>query len=307
LEELLPVPYFHAVFTIPNELNPFALRNKRVIYDLQQQAISETFRELSEDPKYIGAKIGYIAVLHTWGQNLMDHPHIHCITPGGGITGRQKWKSSKKDFLFPIKVLSRLYKGKFMDKFQTGVKKGEIHFHGKLGIYSEFSIWKQFVNTLYDKEWVVYCKKPFSGPDQVLKYLGGYTHRIAISNHRILKVSEGMVTFTWKDYKNGGVKKLLTLKMTEFIRRFLLHVLPKGFKRIRYYGFLSNRIRSKSLSLCFSLLKKSENKARKPKQLKSACELLKQLFGIDLRICPKCGQGKLVPSFSSIKFGGGFY
>jgi len=305
MEELLPVQYFHCVLTVPSELNPFALRHKEPFYTILQKAAAETLSELSQDPNHIGGKTGYISVLHTWGQNLLDHPHLHCIVPGGGLSEHKEWVSCKEDFLFPLKVVSRLFKGKFMAKFKESVKKGDIKFHGKLKEYADYSTWRQFINLLYEKEWVVYLKEPFGGPEQVLKYLGGYTHRIAIANHRILNVKDGSVYFSWKNNVAGGVRQVMKLSIVEFIRRFLLHVLPKGYKRIRYYGFLSNRTRKKALELCFKLLGKIKDAATATVKSKSVLEILKRLFGIDVTVCPKCGKGKLVPVFAHSGNSGG--
>lgn len=231
LEELLPTEYFHAVFTVPAELNPFALRNKRVFYDILHKCVAETMQELAGDPKYLGAEIGFISVLHTWGQNMMDHPHIHCIVPGGGLQDGKRFVKCKKQFLFPFKVMARLFKGKLLASFKKAVAKGDICFHGNLKDYAQPSIWSSFMDSVYKKNWVTYCKPPFAGASQVLKYLGGYTHRIAISNNRIVAVDEDSVTFKWRSYADGDQVKLMKLSRVEFIRRFLLHILPKGDRK----------------------------------------------------------------------------
>jgi len=296
--ELLPVEYFHAVFTIPSEINPFVLRNKRVLYSILQKAVSETLSELSKNVKHLGADIGFITVLHTWGQNLMDHPHVHCIIPGGGLKDNEKWKPCKDQFLFPIKVMSRLFKGKFLAAFRDGVKNGTILFHGNLKSYCENSLWTMFINDLYNKEWVVYCKPPFSNPEQVLKYLGGYTHRIAISNQRIIDVTESHVLFKWKDYSDDNQIKVMKLEIVEFIRRFLLHILPKRHQRIRYYGFLSNRRRKEAFKICTKLLGEIKKKINPVKTAEEVLELLKKLFGHDLTLCSSCKTGKLISATS---------
>lgn len=257
VEELLPVPYFHVVFTVPSELNPFALRNKQVFYNILFKAASETLRALAEQKKYLGADIGFIAVLHTWGQNLMDHPHLHCVVPAGGLSDdRSQWKSTPyKDFLFPVKVVSQLFRGKFLDLFRKAVDNKEILFHGTLQQYeANPKAYRRLVDSLYKTEWVVYTKAPFGGPETVLKYLGRYTHRIAFSNSRITELTEETVSFKWKDYADNDRVKVMSLSHGEFIRRFLLHVLPTGFVRIRYFGFLGQAVKKERLQLCRELL-----------------------------------------------------
>jgi hypothetical protein len=242
------------VFTLPQEFNAFALRNKESFYSIFFQAVSETLTTLGLDKKYLGAQIGFIAILHTWGQNLMDHPHIHCVVPGGGLVGNEKWKHLKMDFLFPIKPLSALFKGKMLDFFKAGLQNGSIEFHGSLQQYENPDALKKLIDSLYDAQWIVYAKPPFAGPKAVFKYLGRYTHRIAISNNRIVSMTDEYVTFSWKDYADGNNRKNMTLPIIEFIRRFLLHVIPTGFVRIRHFGFLSNRNRKSKLHQCLYLL-----------------------------------------------------
>jgi len=273
-KELLPIAYFHVVFTIPDELNPLALRNKEVIYSILFKAASETLTDCAKSR--LNAKTGFIAVLHTWGQNLMDHPHLHCIVPGGGLS-EGKWVSSKRRFLFPVKVLSKLFRGKFLCFLKQAHDREELPFPGE-----EFT---RCVSRLYRKKWVVYAKPPFNGPETVLKYLGRYTHRIAISNHRIVGTEEDKVSFTWKDYADGSKQKIMTLDAVEFIRRFLLHVLPDGFVKIRHYGLLSNRNRKVCLELCRALLGVKE-----PEPLSSETwqESLLRITGIDVTRCPLC-------------------
>ena len=293
MDDLLPVPYFHAVFTIPSELNPFALRNKEVFYSLMFKAVSETLLELAKDKKRLGAIIGFIAVLHTWSQNLMDHPHIHCVVPGGGLLDHQ-WKSCKRKFLFPIQVLSALFKGKLMAFFKKAVADGDIQFHGDLTEHKDPIAFKPLMDDLYAKDWVVYVKPPFAGPKAVLKYLGSYTHRIAISNRRIISMKDGVVSFTWKDYVHGNARKVMHLPTSEFIRRFLLHVVPLGFVRIRHYGLLGNRTRKNSIAECRKALG-----VRKPPEderqvvSRSWVDICKQLTGNDPTLCPICGKGHL--------------
>jgi hypothetical protein len=252
--ELLPVPYFHVVFTLPQELNAFALRNKEPFYSIFFQAVSETLATFGQDAKYLGAQIGFIAILHTWGQTLIDHPHIHCVVPGGGLVGNNKWKHLKKDFLFPIKPLSALFKGKMLAYFKSALIDKTIMLHGTLKQYENPQELKTLFDCLYEAQWIVYAKPPFAGPKAVFKYLSRYTHRIAISNNRILSVTDDSVTFSWKDYADGNKRKNMTLPITEFIRRFMLHVVPTGFVRIRHFGFLSNRCRKAKLHQCLYLL-----------------------------------------------------
>ncbi len=304
MEELLPVEYFHVVLTMPAELNAFALRNKAAFYDLLQKSVADTLLSLSRDPKRLGAEIGFISVLHTWGQNMMDHPHVHCIVPAGGLEDGVRWKSLKGKFLFPFKVMSSLFKGKMLSGFKRAVEKGDIRFHGHLEQYTDPARWKAYLDGLYAKNWVAYCKPPFAGAGQVLKYLGGYTHRMAISNHRIVSIDENTVRFRWRSYADGGKTKVMTLAHKEFIRRFLLHVLPKGFQRIRYYGFLANCKRKKALGRCREILSAKVKDPAPEKDMSSEkagqCDLVslfKSVFHIDLTFCPKCRNRTVSPTF----------
>ena len=285
MREVLPVTYFHIVFTIPRELNPVALRNKKEFYNLFFRAVSETLTELAANRKRLGAKIGFFTVLHTWGQNLLDHPHIHCVIPGGGISGdKRRWKPCRKNYLFPVKVISRLFKGKLLAYLKDAIKTGTLTFHGQLDYLNRPENQKAFISDLYSKEWVVYTKPPFAGAIQVIKYLSRYTHKIAISNRRILKQENGNVSFTWKDYRDQNKRKTMTLEKTEFIRRFLLHVLPTGFMRIRHYGILGNRVKTKTIELCRKLLK---NAIGIPEALSP---LLKKVTPL---LCPHCKKATL--------------
>lgn len=249
--ELLPIPYFHVVFTLPQQLAPLALQNKRVVYGILFRAAAETLLEVAADAKHMGAEIGFLAVLHTWGQNLLHHPHLHCVVPGGGLSAdRARWIASRHGFLLPVRVLSRVFRGKFLAFLRSAFRKGRLQFHGSQNRFR----FDQLLGQAYRREWVVYAKQPFGGPEQVLRYLARYTHRVAISNHRILSVADGNVTFRWKDYAHGNKKRKMTLAATEFLRRFFLHVLPRGFVRIRHFGFLANRHRSTLLAICRQLL-----------------------------------------------------
>lgn len=275
-KELLPVPYFHVVFTVPEPLNSLALRNQRTIYDILFKAASETLMELAQ--KRLGVRVGVIAVLHTWGQNLMDHPHIHCVVTGGGLTGNG-WRSSKRRFLLPVKVMSRLFRGKVL----SFLKKAKLHFPGTMALLKE--TFARFLTGLSAREWVVYCKPPFHGPASVIQYLGRYTHRVALTNHRLISIDGGKVSFSWKDYADGNRRKVMTLDAGEFIRRFLLHILPDGFMKIRYFGILSNRYRKVRLAQCRILLGVKGAPESVPESWQA---LLLRLTGIDVLHCPRC-------------------
>jgi predicted Zn-ribbon and HTH transcriptional regulator len=255
IEEILPVKYFHVVFTVPHLLNPLILQNKKELYGLFFKAVNETLTEAALNPKNLGAKIGFMTILHTWGQNLMDHPHIHCVVTGGGLNkDKTKWISSRDNFFIHVKRLSRLFRGKYLYYFKMAYNKKKLGFYGKVEELKYRENFNKLISKLYKKEWVVYSKKPFDNPVNVFKYLGRYTHRIAISNSRIVKVTDKEVSFRWKDYRNGNKKKIMTLPVEEFMRRFLLHTLPKGFKRIRFYGLLSNRYKKDNIKAIRELL-----------------------------------------------------
>ena len=258
--ELLPVPYFHVVFTLPHELGPLALQNKRVIYGCLFRAAAQTLLEVGADLKHLGAKVGCLMVLHTWGQNLMHHPHVHAIVTGGGLSvDGSRWihgKQSKrrKPFFAPGKVLSRVFRGKFIDSLKQAFRSGKLGFFGRLKSLDDEAAFEQLLNKSVRHDWVVYAKRPFSSPACVLKYLARYTHRVAISNRRLVELQNGRVSFRYKDYSDDQQSKVLPLSTTEFIRRFLMHTLPSGFVRIRYYGFLANRYRKERLEQCRRLL-----------------------------------------------------
>jgi len=277
--ELLPVPYFHVVFTLPEELNHVVLQNSALLFNLLLTASAETLRVLSRDKKYLGAEIGFTSILHTWGSNLSFHPHVHIVVPGGGITADGQWKNSRKKFFIPVKVMAKLFRGKFMYALQK--MRSEIR-----GLEDD-SVWRTTANTLYSKDWYVYCKRPFKTCQSVLQYLGRYTHRVAISNHRILSIHDGKVSFKWRDYKNGAKEKVMVLTADEFIRRFLLHILPQGFTKIRHYGFLASAVKAKKLALC----KKLTGATAMIKVKLSAVDLMKKLTGRDITLCPCCGVG----------------
>jgi hypothetical protein len=299
-EELLPVPYFHIVFTLPDDLNDLAQINQREVYTILFRTASETLLTLARQPRHLGAEIGLIAVLHTWGQTLVEHPHLHCIVPGGGLSSDgRRWIGSRENFFIAVHVLSRVFRGKFLERLKKAYRAGELKCIGRTKHLSQRETFQQLLDRLYSKGWVVYAKQPFGGPEQVLAYLGRYTHRVAISNHRLVSMKNGTVTFQWRDYRDesppagrAGKTKLMTLEAQEFLRRFLLHVLPERFSKIRYYGILSSRRRGSDLTRCKLLLGMSPEQPlleRKPWQ-----ELLRELTGIDIRQCPHCHEGRMV-------------
>jgi hypothetical protein len=260
--ELLPAEYFHVVFTLPQQIARLALQNARRIYSILFRAVAETLLTIAADPQHLGAAIGFLAVLHSWGQNLHFHPHIHCVVPGGGISpDNSRWipcRRYRKSFFLPGKVLSRYFRKRFLIHLRRSFQKGKLQFHGELESLGHPVAFDALCQKAGRLEWVVYAKRPFGGPEQVLKYLARYTHRVAISNRRLLAMEDGRVTFEWKDYAAGNQAKTMTLDAVEFIRRFLLHVLPSGFVHIRHFGFLANRKRKEKLALCRSLLGASQ-------------------------------------------------
>src|SRR5229473_160681 len=248
--ELLAASYFHVVFTVPHELNVLALDNARLFYDLLFTASAQTLLEIAADPKHLGAKIGVISILHTWGQNLLLHPHIHCAIPAGGISlDRRRWIRPRYPFFLPVKILSRVFRGKFLAGLKRIYRNKKLHCAGPAAALADSAQFSKLIRRLYRHDWVVYAKPAFGGPPQVLRYLGRYTHRVAISNHRLLAFEQERVTFRWKDYARGGKQGQMTLVATEFLRRFFLHVLPKSFVRIRHFGLLANRFRASRLAL----------------------------------------------------------
>ena len=254
-QELLPVGYFHLVFSVPHVLVPLVWQNKKVLFTLLFEASAATLLEVAADPKHLGAGIGFLSILHTWGQTLQPHPHVHCVVPGGGLSpDRGHWISSRSHFFVPVKILSRVFRGKFVAGLQRAFRRKELTFHGACLPLSNEQAFAAFLRTLFREDWVVYAKPPFGGPQHVLQYLARYTHRVAISNHRIIEVNDTHVTFRWKDYAHHSKRRKVTLTNEEFLRRFLQHLLPKGFPRIRYFGFMANRRRGEFLSLCRTLL-----------------------------------------------------
>lgn len=253
--ELLDVPYFHVVFTLPAELGPLALANQRIVYGILYQAASETLLQIAAQPRHLGAKIGFLAVLHTWGQNLMLHPHLHCVVPTGGFSADgQQWIHGRANFFLPVRVLSRVFRGKFIARLKQAFRSGQLRFFGMLRKHADGQAFERLLDQSVRTDWVVYTKPPLGGARQVLKYLARYTHRTAISNSRLTAFDGQRVSFQWKDYADHNRQKSMTLSADEFVRRFLLHVLPRGFTRIRYYGFLANRHRSEKVAAARRLI-----------------------------------------------------
>lgn len=298
-KELLPVKYFHIVLTVPEELNRIALQNKKIVYDILFKAGSETLIKLGRDEKHLGGEIGIVAVLHTWGQNLIEHPHLHCIVPGGGLSERKnKWekpkKTKKKNFFIHVNVISDLFKKKFLYYLKKSYDRSQLRFEGKIESINDVTEFKKLMNALYSKKWITYCKQPFDGPEEVINYLGRYTHRVAISNHRIKSTEGGEVTFSYKDYRDGSKTKEMTLEAGEFIRRFLLHVLPDNFYKIRYYGILSSRNKKTKLTQCRQILGVKESNVEETGASKNWKEILYELTGVDVTQCPECKKGKMI-------------
>ena len=289
--DLLPVEYFHVVFTLPHALNPLAQGNSRVCYALLFQAARETLATFGEDPRHLGGEVGGLAILHTWSQTLEQHLHLHCVIPGGALTrDGTRWLPAKSGFLFPVRALARVFRGKYLDGLRRAFVQGALRFAGSMASLADPQGFAAFLATLRAHDWVVYAKPPFAGPTQVLEYLGRYTHRVAISNDRLLSVDEGQVRFRWKDYAHGNRLKTMTLSAEEFLRRFLLHVLPGGFVRIRHFGFLANRGRPAKLARCRVLLAVPPPAAAGPEPVAA---LLRRLTGVDITQCPVCRVGRL--------------
>lgn len=291
-EDVLDAPYFHVVFTVPDELNPLIYSNQKLLYDALYHAASETLDELSMDSKHLGAKIGYICILHTWGSEMNYHPHIHTILLGGGLDAKNHWKDKGDCFFLPVQVISKKFRGKYMDQLKNLWKNNKLEFHGSSEKYRNNYVFQELVNSCYAKEWIPHCKKTFNGAQSVIKYLGKYTHRIAISNHRIVSIDENTVTFSVKNYHDEGKWKTLTLPGIEFIRRFLMHVPPKRFVRIRHYGLLSCRNKGKNITLCRNLL--GCQKYISVLRDMTGPEMLKHLWKVDVCLCKSCG-GHVIP------------
>ena len=293
-EELLPVNYFHVVFTVPEQIAAIALQNKKVVYGILFRATAETLLTIARDPKHLGAHSGYFAVLHTWGQNLLHHPHLHCVIPGGGIAGTEErcWVNSRSNFFLPVRVLSAMFRRVFLGMLRVAFKKGELEFFSSLESLRLPNNFYRYLDPLEKIDWVVYSKKPFGGPENAVEYLGRYTHRVAISNQRLLSDEGGKVSFLWKDYRQKSNKKkqrqkVMTLSAEEFTRRFLLHSLPRGFQRIRHFGLFANPVRKQSLALCRQLLNVPVQATPSPVPL-CLDERYEALTGHSLLQCPVC-------------------
>jgi hypothetical protein len=298
--ELLEVPYFHVVFTIPAALAPVAIQNTRLVYALLFHATAATLRTIAADPRHLGAEIGFFAVLHTWGQTLLAHPHLHCVIPGGGLSpDGTRWVACRPTFFLPVRVLSRLFRRLFLQGLHAAYDAGTLRFVGRLEPLRDPRTWAQLLATVRQTEWVVYAKRPFAGPQQVLEYVGRYTHRVAISNDRLRDMTNGHVQFTYRDYRADprDAAKTMTLAVAEFIRRFLLHVLPRGFHRIRYYGFLGARHRRTKLARCQHLLGAPAAITVPVASTRTTTDYrdrLEALTGISLRECPVCHHGQMI-------------
>src|ERR1700747_2559071 len=284
-KELLPTPYMHVVFTLPRHLAPLVLQNKKVLYDLLFRTSAETLLEVARDPRLLGAEIGFFSVLHTWSQKLTAHPHVHCVVPAGGLSAdRTRWIKPRYDFFLPIKVLSQVFRGKFHEALKRAFRDGKLNFHGDLKLLAHPKTFAAWLRPLFRNDWVVYSKRPFGDPEHVLRYLGRYTHRVAISNHRLVSFADGKVTFRWRDSAHSNEQKLMTLSLDEFLRRFLLHLLLEGFVRIRNFGFLANRKRATTLPLSFQLLGGAPQTEQEASTAGPS----------DLWSCPKCGGPMMV-------------
>lgn len=294
LAEILDCQYFHVVFTLPEEMAAIAYQNKEVVYGILFRISAQALRTIAADPRHLGAEIGFFSVLHTWGQNLLHHPHVHCVVAGGGLSpDGTRWIACKPGFFLPVRVLSRLFRRCFLEELEKVFHSGQLQFFSTLETLRHPLAFAKYLAPLKTREWVVYAKPPFAGPQQVLDYVGRYTHRVAISNNRLLALENGSVTFRWKDYRHSSQSKTMALTADEFLRRFLLHVLPEGFQRIRYYGFLGNRYREEKLARCRQLLGMAALPA-------TSClsqdyrDRYEQLTGSSLRQCPSCGHGRMV-------------
>jgi len=298
--EVLPTHYFHVVFSVPEQIASIAYQNKAVVYDILFRAVAETLTTIGADPKHLGAEIGFFAVLHSWGQNLMFHPHLHCVVPGGGISpDDSRWISCRPHFFLPVRVLSRLFRRLFLTYLQEAFDAGNLQFFSSLEALRDPQAFQCHLDSVRNLEWVVYAKPPFAGPQQVVDYVGRYTHRVAISNQRILDIKNGQVKFIWRDYRDHNQQKIMPLSADEFIRRFLLHVLPNGFHRIRYYGFLANPHRKQKLELCRQLLGAVPSPtppvgSSEPVTPEDYRDRYDRLTGRSLRECPVCHRGHMI-------------
>ena len=303
--ELLPLKYFHVVLTLPEGLRPLALCNQREIYTLLFDSASATLKQLAADPRHLGAQIGFMAMLHTWNQKLGFHPHLHCIVTGGGLSEEnRRWQGCKKRFFLPVRVVSRLFRGKFLDGLKQGVASGRIRLNHDTEQAKGPCTFKALLDRLYAQQWVVYCKRPVYGAESVIEYFARYAYRVAISNNRITAIDEDRVTIRYRDRCKGGRIRSLSLAGEEFVRRYLLHILPDRFVKIRYYGLMSNRHRKAKLDICRRLLNGFAFDRPEP-QSEPWQDLLRRLTGIDIRLCPQCGRGTMAEAFSLLPHPGG--
>jgi hypothetical protein len=293
--ELLPVEYFHVVFTVPQPIEAIAYQNKALLYDMLFKAAAQALRTIAADPKHLGAEIGFIAVLHTWGQSLLHHPHLHCVVPGGGISlDGKRWIACRSGFFLPVRVLSRLFRRLLLEHLRAAFARKEIKFFNDMAPLQDAQAFEQFLAPAASAEWVVYAKAPFGGPEQVLEYLGRYTHRVAIANSRLVDFSDDSVAFRWKDYRHESNPKVMRLPAAEFTRRFLLHVLPPGLQRIRHYGLLANRTRDAKLERCRELLGVEPPPPAVHDQDEDYRDRYLRLTGVSLVDCPACKHGRMV-------------
>jgi len=293
--ELLPVGYFHLVFTLPHELNPIILSNKKVLLDMLFQSVNETLQAFARDPQWrLKGQLGFIAVLHTWSQTMMDHFHLHCLIPAGALSfDKNRWVPSRKKFLFRINSLAKEVRKRYVLKLQAAYNNKEIIFPGNIAEIGTPEKFAKFLKALKTKKWIVYAKRPFAGPEQLIEYLGRYTHRVAISNHRIISIDDGKVTFSYKDRSDRNRTKRMTLKADEFIRRFLLHVLPQRFVKIRYFGFMFHRDKQKNIELIRKLVDAVTLFTEKVEE--TVQQIMLRLTGVDITLCPHCGKGRMIP------------
>jgi len=290
--DLLPIPYFHVVFTLPHALNPLAQSHPRLVYRLLFQAAATTLARFGRDPQSLGGDLGVTAILHTWGQSLTQHLHVHCVVTGGALApDGSRWIPARSGFLFPVRAMSKLFRGRFLAGLRRAVARGETHFTGGLADLAEPAAFAAWLACLRAEAWVVYCKPPFAGPAHVLAYLGRYTHRVALSNDRLVALEQGQVCFRWRDYADGNRVKLMTLTADEFLRRFLLHVVPDGFVRIRHFGLLANRTRAAKLARVRALLDQpAPPSAEAPESVR---DVMLRVTGLDIDRCPVCVRGRL--------------
>ena len=289
--DLLPIPYFHVVFTLPHALNALAQGNPRVIYTLLFRAAAETLLTFGRDPRHLGGTIGITAMLHTWGQTLSQHLHVHCLVTGGALAADgSRWITGRSSFLCPVRALATVFRAKYLAGLHRAFDRGALTFAGGTAALADRRAFRAFLGQLRTVDWIVNAKRPFAGPEQVLAYLGRYTHRVALSNHRLVDHRDGRVRFRWKDSADHDRVQVMTLEVDEFLRRFLLHVVPRGFMRIRHFGLLANRARRDALTRCRDLLDQQPPDDAQPE---SAAMLMCRLTGIDLARCPVCGEGRM--------------